>query len=92
MWVDFLSIIIHMSNLKMTIFIIGGEGLGKIYGMIVKHANNILLIKEICNRYDFADAVLAIHPDATEKAMYIKTFEESYPELGIKLSEFINKT
>lgn len=74
------------SNIR--IFIIGEQHLCKKYGMIVKDVDNILLIKEIHDRYDFVDAVLAITPDATEQAMYIKDFESKYPKLAEKLYQF----
>lgn len=78
----------QLSETKIRIFIVYNE---RKYGIIVKDTNNILIIREIENRYDFANAVLAIHPDAIEKSMYIKVFEELHPELALKLLEFINK-
>jgi hypothetical protein len=75
----------------MRIFIIGGEGLCKKYGMIVINVDDILLIREIHDRYDFAEAILALHPEAVEESLYIKTFEQKYPNLAEELSKFINK-
>jgi hypothetical protein len=73
----------------MKIFIISAEGLDKKYGMIVDK-DSVLLIRQIHDRYDFAEAVLALNPDATEEALYIKTFEKCYPKLANKLLNFIN--
>lgn len=75
------------SNIR--IFIIGEQSLCKKYGMIVKDIDNILLFKEIHDRYDFADGVLALETNAIEESIYIKDFEKKYPELYSKIYKFI---
>jgi hypothetical protein len=78
-----------MYSKKIKIFIIGGRGVGKTHAMVVEDMCEVLAIRQIFDRYDFAAGVLAVAPDAEEEAYYIGLFEDKYPALAYKLKEFM---
>lgn len=78
-----------MYSKKIKIFIIAGRGVDKTHAMVVEDMCDVITIRQIFDRYDFAAGVLALAPDAEEEAYYIGLFEDKYPELAHKLKEFM---
>jgi hypothetical protein len=75
--------------MKIKVFIVGSEGAGKNYAMVVADQQDVILIRRVHDRYDFFAGVKALAPDAEEDCYYIGLFRKERAELAAKLDAFI---